>query len=103
MKFPSPDFVKLDVQGYEIEVLKGADRILQSAEFVLLEVSIWQYNAGSPLLGTVVDWMSARGFRVYDLFEFSRRPDDVLVQMDLLFVREDSALLADQVTRFSRR
>lgn len=86
-----PDLIKLDVQGYELEVLKGAPRALRGAEFVLLEVSLAQYNAGSPLLAEVLAWMEASGFRVADVFDLSRRPDGTLLQADLLFVNRDSA------------
>jgi FkbM family methyltransferase len=98
--FPAPDFLKLDVQGYELEVLKGARAALGQADLVLLEVSVWQYNAGSPLLREVIDWMATAGFVVYELFDIHRRPDGVLLQIDVLFVRRDSRLLADPTTRF---
>jgi FkbM family methyltransferase len=96
----APDFIKLDVQGYELEVLKGARKALGQAEFVLLEVSTWQYNQGAPLLAEVASWMDAAGFRVYDMFAFQRRTDGVLLQIDLLFVRKTSKLFADTMTRF---
>ena len=37
--FNKPDFIKIDTQGYELEILKGGDKTLAYAEFVLLEVS----------------------------------------------------------------
>lgn len=98
--FLSPDFIKLDVQGYELEVLKGATKALATAEFVLLEVSIWQYNAGSPLLNEVLSWMDSSGFRTYEIFDLSRRPDGILVQVDILFVRKNSLLFRENTTLF---
>src|SRR5208282_2126739 len=38
--FGSPMLLKADVQGYEIEVLKGAEQCLQRTEMLLLETSI---------------------------------------------------------------
>lgn len=96
----APDFIKLDVQGFELEVLKGAAAALTAAEFVLLEVSLWQYNQGSPLLAEVIGWMDQHGFRAYEIFDISRRGDGVLVQVDVLFVRKDSARVADEFTLF---
>lgn len=89
--FGTPDFVKLDVQGYEIEVLKGASQTLRHAAFVLLEVSISNYNEGSPLIHDIVQWMHGKGYVVYELFDLSRR-NDVLVQVDLLFARARSGV-----------
>lgn len=97
---PAPDFIKLDVQGFELEVLKGAATALATAEFVLLEVSLWQYNQGSPLLAEVVWWMNEHGFRAYEIFDISRRGDGVLVQVDVLFVRKDSPRVAEEITLF---
>jgi FkbM family methyltransferase len=87
------DLIKLDVQGFEIEVLKGASGLLKEVPYVLLEVSVWQYNEGGPLLHDALSWMRAAGFVSYDLFDISRRSDDVLMQLDLLFVRSDSPML----------
>lgn len=101
--FPFPDFIKLDVQGYELEVLKGATKALTMAEFILLEVSIWQYNTSSPLLNEVLSWMDSNGFKAYEIFDLSRRPDGVLVQVDILFVRKDSLLIRENTTLFSTR
>jgi FkbM family methyltransferase len=87
LQAPPPTFLKLDVQGFEIEVLKGAEQALRSAEYVLLEVSLVPYNDGSPLFDEVVAWMSAQGWHLHEVFDLSRVQGDVLVQLDLLFKR----------------
>jgi FkbM family methyltransferase len=93
--FERPDFLKLDVQGYEIEVLKGAERVLESVEAVMMEVNLIAINQGAPLVHEAVAYMAARGFRVYDICAFFRRPyDNALWQMDMIFVRATSPLMA---------
>ncbi|OLQ03657.1 hypothetical protein AK812_SmicGene13380 [Symbiodinium microadriaticum] len=42
------DLVKADVQGAEIEVLRGGQRTLRNAQLVLLEASLLPYNEGAP-------------------------------------------------------
>jgi FkbM family methyltransferase len=91
----TPDLIKLDVQGYEIEVLKGATTALRQAEFVLLELSFWPYNDGAPLLAESLAWMAQAGFRAFDVFDLARRRDAVLLQGDFLFVREGARWVAD--------
>lgn len=81
------DLLKLDVQGFELEVLKGATLTLQTTPHVLLEVSVVHYNAGGPLFHEVVAWMLERGFQVAEVFDISRDRSDRLVQIDLLFSR----------------
>jgi hypothetical protein len=68
----SPMLLKLDVQGYELEVLRGARKILAEAEVVVIECSLIQYNDGAPLFAEVVSFMSERGFLVYDPFSDRR-------------------------------
>jgi hypothetical protein len=93
----SPVFVKIDTQGYELEVLKGAQKILPKIDAILLEVAIIEINEGAPLLDEVVVFLKRLGFVTYDILEFHRRPlDGALNQIDILFVRENSPLVADK-------
>lgn len=83
--------LKLDVQGYELEVLLGATGLLSKAEVVILECSLIQYNDDAPLLADVVEFMRSRGFVVYDFCGQARRASDgVLFQIDVAFVKEIS-------------
>ena len=91
--FADADFLKIDVQGYELEVLKGASSILSSVEFVLVESSLIPINKGCPLIHEVMAFMAARGFRLLDFCSQIRRHDKALWQTDLLFIKSDSDLL----------
>jgi FkbM family methyltransferase len=93
----APAFLKIDTQGYELEVLKGSMSILRSMDAILLEVAIIEINEGAPLLHEVLVYMKSIGFVTYDILEIHRRPlDRALNQVDILFIREDSLLLADK-------
>src|ERR1700687_4549123 len=88
-----PYMLKLDVQGFELEVLRGADRVLKNTEVCLLEVALMEYNHGAPLLAEVVAFMASRGFVVYDISGmFRRESDNALYMVDLMFAHKDSAL-----------
>lgn len=90
------DFLKVDVQGYELEVLRGAPRILSEVQAVLLEVALLQINKGAPLFAEVVAFMKSRGFEVCDVLELHHRPlDKATNQVDLLFVPKESPLMQD--------
>jgi hypothetical protein len=90
---PGPLLVKLDVQGYELEVLRGATRTLESAEVIVMELSLLEYNRGAPLLGQVLAEVGALGYTIYDICGQHRRPASrALLQVDAVFVREDSRL-----------
>ena len=96
-QFPMPDFIKLDVQGHEMEILKGATSALLHAEVCLLEISIFDFGDGTPLLLNMLNFMDTKNFRAYDISQFMRRPlDKTLFQVDMFFVKKDSNLLADK-------
>jgi FkbM family methyltransferase len=87
------DYLKIDSQGYEIEILNGARRVLETVQVVQLEVSIIQIGP-CPSSLEVMDFMAERNFVLYDIFDFNYRPlDKALWQVDCLFVRQDSPLL----------
>ncbi len=84
------DFLKLDVQGYELEVLRGAARSLGQAQAVLMEASLVPVNQGSPLVADVIAFMDENEFRLVDFCSQIRWRNGVLWQTDLLFVRASS-------------
>ena len=92
-----PGLLKIDAQGYELQILKGALQVLPAFEAVLLEIAIIEVNEGAPLLYDVVVFMKSLGFVAYDILEIHRRPlDKALNQVDIIFVREQSRLIADK-------
>jgi FkbM family methyltransferase len=96
LSFPPPELVKLDVEGAELSVLKGALKALKSAEIVEMEVSLLPFKKDLPLLDDVVTFMAANGFRVFDCFGIYGRPlDGMPVQGECLFIRKDSRLISN--------
>src|SRR5688500_3174217 len=92
------DFIKLDVQGYELEVLKGFSKYLPSVDVVLMEVSLMDIHRKVPLFRDVVEFMYQAGFVAYDICSVAaRRPIDLaLWQTDLIFVKENSSFRLDK-------
>jgi FkbM family methyltransferase len=84
-----PQLLKADVQGFELEVLRGATAVLQSLDAALIEVSFQELYAGQPFAHHIVTHMADAGFRIFDICTYAQGPDDVLVQSDFLFVRRD--------------
>ena len=95
--FSRPDFIKIDTQGYELEILTGGEKTLSSAEFVLLEVSFLDVYKNCPLVVDVLNFMQAHGFVVFDICTLMNRPlDGVLFQSDILFVKKESRFRSDK-------
>jgi 2-O-methyltransferase len=57
------DFLWLDLQGYELEALKGAERLLRSVSAIHTEVSHIELYQGGVLYPELRDWLQQRGFR----------------------------------------
>jgi FkbM family methyltransferase len=97
INFEAPGLLKIDAQGYELEILKGATDILPSFEAVLLEVALIEINEGAPLLYEVSAFMGELGFVACEILEVHRRPlDRAMTQIDILFVRSGSDLLSEK-------
>ncbi len=87
--------LKLDLQGWELEALKGAERIFDRIEVILTEVSFFA-QAYEPSIETLVHFLDERDFALYDIASIAaRRRDNRAHQGDFLFVRRDSVLMAD--------
>lgn len=82
-----PQLVKADVQGYELEVLRGASETLASADAVLLEVSFKELYEGQPLAHEVIAFLGDRGFAIADVCSYAQGTDGGLEQSDMLFLR----------------
>lgn len=91
--FKKCDFIKLDTQGAELEILKGGSLALSHAEVVLMEVSMLGIYKNAPLVDEVIQFMKSKNFVLYDICSIMRRPyDDALFQSDFLFVKENHFL-----------
>ena len=87
-----PIFLKIDAQGAELLVLEGGEETLRRCDMVQLEVALLKYNRGAPSFLDVVSYMDERAFVPFDLSGWSRPNGEDLVQIDILFVKEESPL-----------
>lgn len=87
---PAPDLLKLDIQGYELEALRGATQIMAGASAVLTEVSFIELYKGQCLFHELVTFLAEHGFNVcaFGVQTTLGRP---LLQADVLFVSEQAA------------
>jgi FkbM family methyltransferase len=63
-----PDLIKLDVQGAELDILKGASETLASCSDLILECQHTEYNSGAPLADTVISYLETIGFKLVSNF-----------------------------------
>ena len=80
--------LKIDTQGFELEVLKGADECLGQICALQLELSLSPLYAGAPLFEEVIAFARSQGFAPYWFFPgFWNVKTHQQLQMDGLFLR----------------
>lgn len=88
-----PDLVKIDVQGFELEVLRGARKLFQMTRLFIIEASLFEFMPGQPLVSEIVGYMCENGYELYDVAGYMRRPSDgALGQIDLVFASSTGSL-----------
>lgn len=88
-QFNAPLFLKFDVQGYELHVLRGAENVLKKAAVLQLEVLFEPLYDGQPDLRVLMNSLAERGFTFVDFADERRMgPGRELVYADALFVAD---------------
>ena len=55
--FQLPDLIKIDVQGAELDIIKGSLNIINNAKFLIVELQHTQYNRGAPLADITIKFL----------------------------------------------
>jgi FkbM family methyltransferase len=82
------DLIKMDVQGSELNIIKGALPIIKNTKYLLLELQTFQYNKGAPQIEEVVSYLHGLNFGFVDLFDLMYS-NNHLIQVDGLFINKD--------------
>lgn len=66
--WPMPDLIKIDVQGAEVDILKGASECLKNCKDLILECQHTEYNIGAPHENQVIEYVKTLGFELVSNF-----------------------------------
>lgn len=72
------DFLCMDVQGYEGEVLRGAERALLDVKAIITEINCAELYEGCIQVGQLDEYLGSRGFRRFDTYMAHRWWGDAL-------------------------
>lgn len=87
-RFLSPMLVKIDVQGYEREVLAGGGQVLRNAQTVIVESSVEVLYESQPLFAEIHRRMTELGFHYAGNFDqVCSGNDGRVLQVDAIFQR----------------
>lgn len=80
------DLLKIDVQGYEIEVFSGGTETLRKTRLVVVEVSFFEHYKNQPLFGEVYNFLHIAGFELRSTFGYIYDTQGLPLQCDAVFI-----------------
>lgn len=107
----APDFIKIDTQGAELKILRGAEQLLRKGRpLVLTETWCTEVYEGSPLTHDVMSYMDGLGYQVFDInvaaawqHQTKALPDPrckaKTIGFDLLFVKKMECSKLESIDR----
>lgn len=84
-----PAMLKLDVQGFELEALRGCEDLLYRFEHVYVECSFIELYSGQALAHEVVSWLHNTGFIIKGIYNTYYDRNGIAIQADFLFCRKE--------------
>ncbi len=86
-----PDFLKIDIQGAEYEVLKGAQSTLSNVVGIFLETQLTELYLDAPLFPEIHSLLTSQGFRLI-FCEYNPDLGGEIVEFDVAYVRDITQL-----------
>ena len=88
----SRPYLKLDTQGFDIEVLQGSGETLQQMLALQTEASVIGIYKGMPDYMEVIRYLGARGFDITGLYPVARDKSLRLVEFDCVMINRAAAI-----------
>ena len=79
------DLLKVDVQGYELEVLAGGSHMLRQTRSVVCEVSFFEHYLEQPLFPEIYQFMIDNNYAMHGTFGYSYDESGRPLQCDVVF------------------
>ena len=89
---PQPILMKIDVQGGELDVLKGAEDALPLIDAIYTEVSFVTLYEGQPLASEITAYLHQQGFELRGVYNHFFAAGVGPTQADFLYVRSAPSL-----------
>lgn len=88
----TPDLIKIDAEGIDLEVLKGASAFLGKTEIFLVEAGVVSKKNPNSI-SSVIKFMDESGYRLFDITDLNRPWQvKVLWLVELAFVKKNGVI-----------
>jgi FkbM family methyltransferase len=85
----SPALLKIDVQGFEKDVLEGCRELLPSFSYVYVECSFLELYIGQALAHEIISFLSEFGFLLSGIYNLYYDKTGLAIQGDFLFEKKN--------------
>ncbi len=97
-KIPVPDIIKIDAEGLDIEVVKGASNYYGKTEIFMVEAGVMVPELKNSVL-KLVNFMDDIGYKLYDITDINRtQKHNALWLVELVFVKKNGIIASTVVT-----
>lgn len=94
-KLELPSLIKIDAEGLDMEVLKGAGEILKTAQVIMVEVGVMNNRIPNSAL-SIVSYLDALGYKFFDITDLNRPfSNEVLWLCEFAFIKKNGVLDKD--------
>ena len=87
-KLIKPVLIKIDVQGFELEVLKGSKKTLPNIDYLLLEVSKNRMYNKQAIEIEIINFLKKEKFIIMESSKWKKINNTEFMQRDILFKRK---------------
>ena len=81
------DLIKMDVQGSELDIMRGSEDVIKKSKYLLLEMQAFEYNRNAPNMSEVIAYLHGLNFNLLDIMDVLYMQDH-LVNIDGLFINK---------------
>lgn len=92
----SPALLKIDVQGYEMEVLRGCHELIEFFSYVYVECAFVELYEGQALADEIVAWLREQHFNLRGIHNITFDHHGQAVDADFLFVRHSTNVCTEE-------
>ena len=82
---PIPNFLKIDTQGSELDILSAAKQLMGKTQMILCECPIIEYNKGAPKMSDYLEFFKSHDYVPVELTQI-HKAEDTLIQIDVLYM-----------------
>jgi FkbM family methyltransferase len=86
---PPASLLKIDVQGFEFDVLRGCEDLLGKFSHLYIECSFIELYKGQALANQIISWLANKGFVLTGVYNLYYEKNGRAVQGDFLFCRTE--------------